>query len=240
MCILISSNYTINQELTNSKHAGQFSDIGLFFDQFDEKNIYILWDYGANSPLEQIHFYLTGFWCKYSLIKFTIQDEINGELKNRLNSANYLISTQSIDLPLIISSKSDYKLYSISSNTVQNQSILLVNRLKGNWNPLERDEDGKYFRWIFNDATICVYSDAERNATLSFEAQSLNFERYLSVSNQKSKTQTFIIPTTFLKVQYNLSLKKGENDIFLHVSSINASINDPKSITVAIRNLSVE
>lgn len=241
LCILFSSYYAVNNELLQSKQAGQFSDIGRYFDNLTEKNVYILWDIGDDSDLQRIHFYLSQFWSKYPLIKFSAHDEISGEFKNRTKSADYLISTQSFDLPIVISSKSDYKLYQISSDPGQNQSLLLINRLSGNWYGLEREENGDFFRWIFTEAEMWIYSDADRNATLSFEARSFNDERYLVVHTPQFRShQAYNISTQFSKVQYYINLKKGENYIsLLSANKTNRSMDNSKNISMAIENVRI-
>jgi len=241
LCILFSSYYIVNIELSQSDRAGQFSDIGRYFDRLEEKNVYILWDIGDNSLIQQMHFYLTQFWSQYPLIKFSAHDEISGEFKNRTKSADYLISTQSFDIPIVISSKSDYKLYQISSDPGQNQSLLLINRLSGNWYGLEREENGDFFRWIFTEAEMWIYSDANRNATLSFEARSLNDERYLVVHNPQFRAhQVYNVSTKFSKVQYYVHLKNGENNIFLlSANKTNRSMDNSKNISIAIENVRI-
>ncbi len=244
ICVLISSFYIINIELSQSNQAGQFSDIGRYFDQLEEKNIYILWDSGDLSAIQQIHFGLTQFWCKYSLIPFSPHDEISGEFKNRTQLADYLISMQSFDMPIVLSSKSGYKLYQISSNPGQKDSLLFISQLTGSWNSLEREGgNGTYFRWIIGDANIYIYSDKDRNATISFEALSLDYPRYLVVNYPGLRTyKTYIVTPEFIEFHDNIAIKKGENVIIMFSSNLSKKKDSmiSKNITVAIRNLSVE
>ncbi|AKB73991.1 hypothetical protein MSLAZ_0730 [Methanosarcina lacustris Z-7289] len=88
--------------------------------------------------------------------------------------------------------------------------------LKDGWNPLEKLNE-KPTRWVSNNATIIIYSDNTRNATLNFQAFSFYRPRTLEIYNGKTLKNRQIITTDFSRVYTPISLEKGENLIILHV-----------------------
>jgi len=88
--------------------------------------------------------------------------------------------------------------------------------LKDGWNSLEK-LNVEPTRWMSNNATILVYSNSSRNATLSFNARSFHSPKTLEVYNGKTLQDRQTISTVFSSISIPISLKKGENLILLHV-----------------------
>lgn len=88
--------------------------------------------------------------------------------------------------------------------------------LKDGWNSLEK-LNVEPTRWMSNNATILVYSNSSRNATLSFNARSFHSPKTLEVYNGKTLQDKQTISTVFSSISIPISLKKGDNLILLHV-----------------------
>jgi len=88
--------------------------------------------------------------------------------------------------------------------------------LKDGWNSLEK-LNVEPTRWMSNNATILVYSNSSRNATLSFNSRSFHSPKTLEVYNGKTLQDRQTISTVFSSISIPISLKKGENLILLHV-----------------------
>ncbi|MEN6551453.1 MAG: hypothetical protein ABFC34_01055, partial [Methanobacterium sp.] len=88
--------------------------------------------------------------------------------------------------------------------------------LKDGWNSLEK-LNIKSARWMSNNATILIYSNSSRNATLNFNARSFHRPRTLEIYNGNTLQDRQTISTELSSVSIPISLKKGENLILLDV-----------------------
>lgn len=88
--------------------------------------------------------------------------------------------------------------------------------LKDGWSSLKK-LNVEPIRWASNNATILVYSNSSKNATLSIKACSFQNPRTLEVYNGKTLQDRQTISTDFSSISVPISLKKGENLILLHV-----------------------
>lgn len=88
--------------------------------------------------------------------------------------------------------------------------------LKDGWNSLEK-LNIKSARWMSNNATILIYSNSSRNATLNFNARSFHRPRTLEIYNGNTLQDRQTISTELSRVSIPISLKKGENLILLDV-----------------------
>ncbi|WP_231592246.1 hypothetical protein [Methanosarcina sp. Kolksee] len=112
--------------------------------------------------------------------------------------------------------------------------------LKDGWNSLET-LNLEPARWISNNATILVYSNSSRNATLNFNALSFQRPRTLEVYNGKTLQDRQTISTELSRLSVPISLKEGENLILLHVpEGADIPSNIPELKNEDSRELSIE
>jgi hypothetical protein len=71
------------------------------------------------------------------------------------------------------------------------------------------DLENKSLRWMKDDSTLDLYSDANLNATLNMKFMSFHRARTLCIYVNGDTISSNVIPTSFVNVKVPVSLKKG-------------------------------
>jgi len=95
----------------------------------------------------------------------------------------------------------------------QLNSSVALNR---GWYPME-NWNGTPTHWMSNNATLIIYSDISKIATLKFQAHSFLRQRTLEVYNGKDLQYKQNVSTDLTTIYAPVSLKKGENIILLRL-----------------------
>ncbi|MFY9408704.1 MAG: hypothetical protein WBI12_03420 [Methanosarcina flavescens] len=98
----------------------------------------------------------------------------------------------------------------------EEEKLLHSIALKDGWYPLE-DWGGTPTRWMSDNATLSIYSDEEKNATLKFQTYSFHRPRTLKIYSGKDLLYTQAINPDYVTVSAPVSLRKGENIIHFNV-----------------------
>ena len=126
---------------------------------------------------------------------------------------------------------------------VQNETVLPFMALKDGWNSLEK-LNGVPTRWMSNNATITIYSDAPKTTALKFQTCSFYRPRTLEVYNGKALQSRQIINTNFATISTPINLENGANIIILHVPEGSErpsdlpelKNNDSRELSIAIQD----
>jgi GT2 family glycosyltransferase len=102
-------------------------------------------------------------------------------------------------------------------------------------------------RWMQSDAAIAVFSSKDSIALLSLRALSFYRNRTLEIFSERTLEARVDLPTTFIKMNMSIYLKKGANKLRLHVpegcerpsdkKELNSS--DKRCLSIALQDLTV-
>jgi len=114
------------------------------------------------------------------------------------------------------------------------------------WHGLE-NWGGTSTRWISENATLLMESNAEQKVELSFNTRSFHRSRTLEIYANDRFVQQTTVPTSFVSVSIPIQLYKGENTIRLHVPEgaerpcdiPGSSSIDTRWLSVAVQNITV-
>jgi hypothetical protein len=123
--------------------------------------------------------------------------------ENEFNFANNTLSSL-LDPPII------YKNDSLVVYKIKNETVNNFMTLNEGWYTVE-NWSGLPGRWIYSNATMSVYSDQDRQATLILNAISINRSRTLEILLPDQNQTKVTISSEFTSALLNTTLKKGEN-----------------------------
>lgn len=159
--------------------------------------------------------------------------------ENEFNFANTTLSSL-LDQPAI------YKNDSLVVYKIRNETVNNFITLNEGWFTVE-NWSGLPGRWINSNATLSVYSDQDRKATLLLTTISFNHTRTLGISLPDQNQTKVFVSADLTRTSVNTNLKKGENIIRFDTHDtcqrpadiIELNTTDQRCLGIAFQNISV-
>jgi len=137
-----------------------------------------------------------------------------------------------------------YSIGVVSEESLGSNSNVL---LGDGWHGLE-NWGGTPTRWIQENATLFIESNADQQVELNFNTRSFHHPRTLEIYANDHLVQQTTVPTSFISVSSPIQLHKGENVIRLHVPEgaerpcdiPGSKSRDTRWLSVAVQNITIE